>query len=104
MIIEIEINGARVIISGENLAVNVTQDDVQSTASKPDQAGRFGLPGPDQIKSLRKALGLSQTKFARRLLVTQATICRWERGYEKPSGPATMLLLSLTAAHQEAAQ
>ncbi|NKB78547.1 hypothetical protein HED49_03130 [Ochrobactrum daejeonense] len=36
MIIELEINGARVIISGDNLTVNLTQDDqVKSNVITP---------------------------------------------------------------------
>lgn len=95
MIIELEINGARVIVSGENLSVSVTQDvlEAQSLVKTND----FMLPSPDQIKSLRKSLHESQASFAKRFGVAQATVCRWERGDEKPSGPATLLLKRLMA-------
>jgi DNA-binding transcriptional regulator YiaG len=98
MIIELEINGARVIISGENLTVNVTQDDVPTSAPIAALVERPDLPSAYQIKALRKSLGLSQAKFARRFAVAQATVCRWELGYERPSGPSTMLLASMIEA------
>lgn len=143
MIIELEINGARVIISGENLSVNVSdgsrtvfrpkhskikQDrsdgslevittdfdapdggaylrrlkggdvSVSVTQAEAQSLGKitdFMLPSPAQIKSLRKSLHESQASFAKRFGVAQATVCRWERGDEKPSGPATLLLKRL---------
>lgn len=95
MIIELEINGARVIISGDNLSVNVTQEvEVQPIAfrSRPSD---LSVPTPDQIKSLRKSLGQSQQKFGKRLGVTQASVCRWELGYEKPGGSSAILIRSM---------
>ncbi|NTB01606.1 helix-turn-helix domain-containing protein [Agrobacterium tumefaciens] len=96
MIIEFEINGARVIVSGENLTVNVTQDStdvpgkVNVSPSKLD-----ALPTPDQIKRLRKSMRLNQAQFGKMVGVEQSSVCRWERGYENPNGSAALLLRSL---------
>jgi len=40
---------------------------------------------PDEIKDLRKALGLTQMKFAKKLGTNQIRISRWEKGKESPS-------------------
>lgn len=40
---------------------------------------------PEQIRRLRKQLGLSQRQFARRLGVSPRTLNRWEMGQAKPS-------------------
>jgi putative transcriptional regulator len=109
MIIELEINGARVIISGDNLTVNVTGEDKPATsqigAVQIGHAAKasIGLPSPAQIKQLRKSLKLSQNRFAASLGVAQATVCRWELGYEKPSGPSTILLAAMLDAKRETA-
>lgn len=92
MIIELDINGARVIISGDNLTVNVTQDGEHLPAlniSKPQ------LLEGRQIKALRKKLGLRQHQFCDLLGVTQGTVSRWETGVETPRGPAAIMLVKL---------
>jgi len=38
-----------------------------------------------EIKALRKSLGLHQKEFANRLKVDTITVSRWERGIQKPS-------------------
>ncbi|WP_322884222.1 helix-turn-helix domain-containing protein [Sinorhizobium medicae] len=97
MIIELEINGARVIVSGENLSVSVTQDDkpVHHVVRPIETISSNDFPTGAQIKSLRKAMRKSQASFAKLLGVRQATICRWEREYERPSGPSAILLISM---------
>ncbi len=51
----------------------------------------------DEIKSLRKTLGLTQAKFAGRLNLTQGAIAQWENGHCSPSGAAKVLLRQLRA-------
>lgn len=92
MIVEFEINGARVIISGDNLSVNVTEDSpalrVQSDA----------LPSGKQIRAFRSNLGLNQAGFAKLLGVSRpSTICRWEQGVGHPSGASAIALVRLMA-------
>lgn len=39
----------------------------------------------DEIKNIRKSLGITQERFARLLNVSFTTINRWEKGRSKPS-------------------
>lgn len=48
-----------------------------------------------QVKEIRKATGLSQTKFARHLNIEVATLRNWEQGRREPTGPAKALLTAL---------
>ena len=45
---------------------------------------KVGLVTREQVKNLRKQLGLSQEAFAKRLGVSFATVNRWENGKAKP--------------------
>lgn len=47
------------------------------------------------IKRLRRRLGLTQEKFARRLGVTHVTVNRWERHLAEPKGLSVAALDSL---------
>lgn len=47
---------------------------------------------PGQIKSIRKALGLTQEGFAKRIGVHKITVSRWERGEISPRGLALAAL------------
>ncbi len=46
----------------------------------------------DEIRKLRKKLGLTQKEFANRLKVDAITISRWERGEQRPSNLALRIL------------
>ena len=50
--------------------------------------------GPQEIRFLRKSLGLSGKDFAAKINVDAGTVSRWERGAE-PMGPANERLLRL---------
>ncbi len=39
----------------------------------------------DEIRNLRKQLGLTQEEFAHAVAVTFSTVNRWENGHAKPS-------------------
>ena len=39
---------------------------------------------PKDIKSLRKALNLTQSEFARKLKIDVITVSRWELGKQRP--------------------
>jgi DNA-binding transcriptional regulator YiaG len=54
---------------------------------------------PKRLRKLRDALGESQTEFAKRLGVTQATVSRWEDGELLIQGPARILIERLMADH-----
>lgn len=47
---------------------------------------------PEQIRSLRLKLHLSQTGFAKLLVVSPKTIQSWEQGNRRPTGSASRLL------------
>ncbi|MBA5685802.1 helix-turn-helix domain-containing protein [Rugamonas apoptosis] len=47
---------------------------------------------PEQIKSLREHVRLSQAVFAAVLNISLSTVQKWEAGDKKPSGPALKLL------------
>jgi len=49
-----------------------------------------------EIRSLRKALSLTQEEFAHRIGVTFATVNRWENGKSKPSRLAVKTLEELS--------
>ena len=39
----------------------------------------------DNIRNLRRTLGLTQEEFAHRLGITVATVNRWENGHNRPT-------------------
>ena len=47
---------------------------------------------PQQIKSLREQVRLSQAVFAAVLNTSVSTVQKWEQGDKKPSGPSLKLL------------
>ena len=51
----------------------------------------FDYSSPD-VKAIRTKYGLSQTKFAKMLGISPATLRNWEQGRRKPVGPARILL------------
>jgi putative transcriptional regulator len=51
----------------------------------------FDYSSPD-VKAIRIKYGLSQTKFAKLLGISPATLRNWEQGRRKPEGPARILL------------
>ncbi|MDD3114273.1 MAG: helix-turn-helix domain-containing protein [Anaerovibrio sp.] len=46
----------------------------------------------ENIKSIRKSVGVTQELFARFLGVSSKTVEAWEAGRNKPSGPSSRLL------------
>ncbi len=60
----------------------------------------FNFSSPD-VKAIRVKYGLSQTKFAKMLGISPATLRNWEQGRRKPEGPARILLL-IADKHPEA--
>ncbi|QXH36816.1 NadS family protein [Pseudomonas muyukensis] len=48
-----------------------------------------------QVKNIRKATGLSQTRFAEMIDVQVATLRNWEQGRREPTGPAKALLRAI---------
>lgn len=48
-----------------------------------------------QVKAIRQATGLSQTKFAKVIDVQVGTLRNWEQGRREPTGPAKALLRAI---------
>lgn len=65
---------------------------------KPNR--QFDFDNPDPV-SIRKNLGLSQSKFAKLLGISVSTLQNWEQGRRKPEGPAKVLL-NIAAKYPEA--
>lgn len=95
MVIELDINGARVIITGDNLSVSVSQDSQKPTAILSPIKSRLRCPTGAEIIALRKSLGLRQKPFSILIGVSQASVSRWENGVEQPNGSAAVLLASM---------
>jgi putative transcriptional regulator len=57
---------------------------------------------PQQIKSLREKVHLSQSIFAAVLNISVSTVQKWEIGDKKPSGPSLKLLQLLNRKGLEA--
>ncbi len=52
---------------------------------------------PENIRTLRHNLGLTQEEFAHRLGITVATVNRWENGHNSPTRLARKALVDLAA-------
>lgn len=76
MIIELDINGARLIISGDNLTVNLSQDEsaVEACAVERTLEGADGLPA---LRMWLKAQHGRQKMLAAALNITTAAIPQW---------------------------
>lgn len=59
------------------------------------EAGRTTLVTAIQVKTIRKATGLSQAKFAALIAVSVDTLKNWEQGRREPTGPARALLRAI---------
>ena len=59
------------------------------------KARHMGLLIPEQIKTLRKRLGLTQPQISELLQIGEKTWTRWETGRERPSRSINVLLCAL---------
>jgi DNA-binding transcriptional regulator YiaG len=59
------------------------------------KARHMGLLLPEQIKALRKRLGLTQLQISELLQIGEKTWTRWETGRERPSRVINVLLFAL---------
>ncbi len=64
----------------------------------PSRTFRFE---PEDVRRIRRDLGLSQSEFALLIGVSVATLQNWEQGRRQPEGPARALL-RIAATHPEA--
>ena len=67
-------------------------DCVECTAMDTALDGRIS---PEEIRKLRRDLGMTQTDLAEKLHVTRDAVAHWELGRCCPGGPAEILLRQL---------
>jgi DNA-binding transcriptional regulator YiaG len=78
--------------------------DTEATAMLDKvKARHMGLLTPDQIKALRKRLGLTQLQISELLQIGERTWTRWETGRERPSRSINVLLFALNDGKLDAA-
>ena len=71
---------------------------IKRGALSPSRTFRFEQ---DDVKRIRRNLGLSQSEFALLIGVSVSTLQNWEQGRREPEGPARALL-RVAEAHPEA--
>jgi putative transcriptional regulator len=52
----------------------------------------FEVKTANDVVRVRARLGISQTKFAKLIGISEDTLQNWEQGRRKPTGPAKVLL------------
>jgi len=76
--------------TGEEILTPEAHDLIEST-----QARYMGLMLPEQLKVLRKKLGLTQHQLAELLQVGEKSYTRWETGKDRQSRSINLLLCAL---------
>jgi putative transcriptional regulator len=67
-------------------------NEIESGAREPSRVFHVDA---FQVRSIRKATGLSQVAFARTIDVAVGTLRNWEQGRREPDGPARALLRAI---------
>lgn len=63
---------------------------IERGEAKPSR--KFEVKTANDVLRVRNKLGVSQTRFARLLGISENTLQNWEQGRRKPTGPAKVLL------------
>ena len=63
---------------------------IERGEAKPSR--KFEVKTANDVIRVRNKLGVSQTRFARLLGISEDTLQNWEQGRRKPTGPAKVLL------------
>ena len=71
---------------------------IERGVAKPSRS--FEIKTPSDVTRIRNKLGVSQTRFAQLLGISENTLQNWEQGRRKPSGSAR-ILLKVAALHPE---
>lgn len=61
-------------------------------AIKQGQGRKIEVEAPEDVRSIREHIGLSQSVFAGLLGISKRTLQDWEQGRRSPTGPARALL------------
>ena len=75
---------------GERLLASIAE--ARAIARGEMEPARVFTPEPVDVAGIRKSLGLSQDRFARRFGLSAATVRDWEQGRRYPDTPARNLL------------
>ena len=71
---------------------------IERGQAKPSRT--FEVKTANEVVRVRGKLGLSQTKFASLLGISENTLQNWEQGRRQPTGPAKVLI-QVAARHPE---
>ena len=63
---------------------------IERGEAKPSR--KFEVKTANDVIRVRNKLGVSQTRFARLLGISEDTLQNWEQGRRNPTGPAKVLL------------
>lgn len=75
--------------------IDATEADRLSEVITEAYAKRHGLLAPAEIKTIRKALKMTQAQFERLLGVAKPTVSRWENGASQPTATACQLMRAI---------
>jgi putative transcriptional regulator len=94
-----EIREGRGHADAEKIA-SFTEADIERFAREDDSdTSELGepryVPPRTDVRALRERLGLSQSAFARRYLLSLRTVQQWEQDQREPSEPARVLLFAI---------
>ena len=79
-------------------------EEMDATAQGHTPAAKVTeFPAPE-VKAIRETMGLSQSRFAALMGVSQRTLENWEQGRRQPTGPAKTLLRLVAADPKHAIQ
>jgi len=73
----------------ELLASVEEMDAIKKGKAEPGRQFKFDEP---EVKAIRIKIGMTQSKFAALIGVSQRTLENWEQGRRHPTGPARALL------------
>ena len=94
-----EVRKSRGRVDAKKLA-SFTDRDIERFAHQDDSdTSELGepryVPPRTDVRALRERLGLSQSEFARRYLLSVRTVQQWEQEQREPSEPARVLLFAI---------
>ncbi|MDI6843859.1 MAG: type II toxin-antitoxin system MqsA family antitoxin [Anaerosomatales bacterium] len=90
------IEHGRCTVCGEEYLTLEASEELQKEAVRRSKAAR-GLLSPEEIRELRRSLGLSQAAFEKILGVGPKTVVRWEKGTVFQNATADRLMRLIAA-------
>lgn len=88
-------------VTDTQIDAQIADDPDMAPIFTPDELARARrvtpAPAPDDVRGIRRRLGLSQEQFAARFGFSVETIRNYEQGHRRPTGPARVLLRVIAA-------